>query len=294
MNKLTRFLLGLSLAITSTCVAAAQEKPQGNVSIPKVLQITREFTKPGKAGMVHDKAESAFVQAMSRAKWPTHYLGMTSLSGKQRALFLTRYESFEAWEKDSAAVEKNSTLSAALDRAGMADGELLDSMDQGVFVFNEELSLRPKADISLMRYMEISVFHVRPGHDKGWNDLVKVVKAAYEKAVPEAHWGTFQQIYGGEGGTYLVLTAHKSLSEVDHGFQEDKQFEAAMGEDGMKKLDELFAASVESSQQQLFAFNPRMSYVADEWIKADPDFWKPKAAAASAAKPATEDKTAKP
>jgi len=25
----------------------------------------------------------------------------------------------------------------------------------------------------------------------------------------------------------------------------------------------------------LFAFNPHMSYVADEWIKADPDFWKP-------------------
>jgi len=67
-----------------------------------------------------------------------------------------------------------------------------------------------------------------------------------------------------------------------------------MGEDGMKKLGELVAASVESSQHQLFAFNPHMSYVADEWIKADPDFWKPKAAAAPAAKPATEEKKAQP
>jgi hypothetical protein len=40
----------------------------------------------------------------------------------------------------------------------------------------------------------------------------------------------------------------------------------------------------------LFAINPRMSYVADEWTKADPDFWKPKAVAA----PAAEDKKAKP
>ncbi len=294
MKKVSSFLLGLSLAVTCACVTAAQEKSQGNASIPKVLQITREFTKPGKAGMVHDKAESAFVQAMSRAKWPTRYLGMTSLSGKQRALFLTSYASFEAWEQDNAAVAKNSALSAELDRASMADGELLDSIDQGVFVFNEELSLRPRPDLSQMRYLEISVYHVRPGHNKDWNDLVKTVKSAYEKAVPDAHWGVFGQFYGGEGGTYLVLTARKSLSEVDRSFLDSKQFQAAMGEDGMKKLDELVAVTIESSQHNLFAFNPRMSYVQDEWIKADPEFWKPKTVTAPTAKPATEDKKAKP
>jgi hypothetical protein len=291
MNKFSRTLLAVSLGITCSCVVAAQDKP----AIPKVLQITREFTKPGKAGMVHDKAESAFVQAMARAKWPTHYIGMTSLSGKQRALFLTQYESFEAWEKDAAAVEKNAALSASLDRAGMADGELLDSIDQGVFVFNEELSLRPRPDLSPMRYLDISGYHVRPGHGKDWNDIVKMVKSAYEKAVPEAHWGVFAQFYGGEGGTYLVLTARKSLTEVDRSFLDSKQFQAAMGEDGMKKLDELVASTIESSLHNLFAFNPHMSYVADEWIKND-DFWKPKSAAmpAAAPKPATEDKKAKP
>jgi hypothetical protein len=292
MNKFSRTLLAVSLGITCSCIVAAQESS----SIPKVLAITREYTKPGKAGMVHDKAESAFVQAMARAKWPTHYIGMTSMSGKQRALFLTRYESFEAWEKDNQATGKNGALSASLDRASMADGELLDSVDQGVFVFNEELSLRPNPDLSAMRYLDLSAYRVRPGHDKDWNDLVKMVKSAYEKAVPEAHWGVFTQYYGGEGGTYLVLTARKSLSEIDRGFLESKQFQAAMGEDGMKKLNELVAVTIESSLHNLFAFNPRMSYVADEWIKSDPDFWKPKAAAmpAAAAKPATDDKKAKP
>jgi hypothetical protein len=265
----------------------------GGSAIPRVLQITREFTKPGKSGMVHDKAESAFVQAMARAKWPTHYIGMTSLSGKSRALFITQYESFEAWEKDAAAVEKNAVLNAALDHAFMADGELLDSVDQGVFVFNEELSLRPRPDLSQMRYLDISVYHVRPGHTKDWNDLVKMVKNAYEKAVPDAHWGVFAQHYGGEGGTYLVLTSRKSLSEVDRSFMDSKQFVAAMGEDGMKKLDELAAVTIESSLHNLFAFNPRMSYVSDEWIKSD-DFWKPKVVAMPAAKPAMDDKKAKP
>jgi len=296
MNKFSRTLLSVSLGISCSCIVAAQDKPQGGSPIPKVLTITREFTKPGKSGAIHDKAESAFVQAMTRAKWPTHYIGMTSLSGKSRALFLTQYESFEAWEKDSAAVEKNTALSASLDRALMADGELLDSIDQGVFVFSEELSLRPRPDLSSMRYLDISVYRVRPGHNKDWNDIVKMVKNAYEKAVPEAHWGVFAQFYGGEGGTYLVLTARKSLSEIDRGFLDSKQFQAAMGEDGLKKLDELVAVTIESSLHNLFAFNPRMSYVADDWIKNNPDFWKPAAAAmpAAAAKPATDDKKAKP
>jgi hypothetical protein len=294
MNKLSRSLLGLSLAVTCACFTGAQEKSQASVSVPKVLQITREFTKPGKSGMVHDRAESVFVQAMTRAKWPTHYVGMTSLSGKSRALFLTSYDSFEAWEKDNKAVEKNIALLAALDRALMADGELLDSVDQGVFVFNEEMSLRPKPDISQMRYLDISAYHVRPGHGREWREAVKMVKAAYEKAVPDAHWGMFAQHYGGDGGTYLVLTARKSLSEIDRSFTDNKQFREAMGEDGLKKLDELVAACIESSHHNLFAFNPRMSYVSDEWIKADPEFWKPKAPAAPAAKPAAEEAKPKP
>jgi len=294
MKIVSSFLLGLSLAVTCVCVTAAQENSPGNASVPKVLQITREFVKPGKAGMAHDKAEDAFVDAMRRAKWPTYYLGMNSLSGKSRALFLTWYDSFEAWQKDGDATQKNAALSLALDRASMADGELLESIDQGVFYFREEMSLRPRPDLSQMRYLEATVFHVRSGHDKEWTEAVKIVKAGYEKAVPGAHWGMYEEIYGGDGGTYLVLTSHKSLAEIDQAFADYKQFEAALGEDGMKKLDELSGASVESSQQQLFAFNPHMSYVKDEWIKADPGFWKPKAAAKSAAKAPAEEKKAKP
>jgi hypothetical protein len=290
MNKLSRSLLGLSLVVAFSSSVGAQ----GNAPPHNVLQITREFTKPGKTGMAHDKTESLFVQAMSKAKWPTRYLGMTSLSGKQRALFFIWYESFDAWDKDMAAQAKNAALAAALERANVTDGELLDSVDQGVFVSNEEMSLRPMVDISHQRYLEISSYHVRPGHTKDWNEAVKMVRDAYEKGVPGAHWRMVEQRYGGDGGVYLVLTSHKTLAEIDRGFAESKQFQAAMGEDGMKKLNELVEKAVESSQHQLFAFNPRMSYVADEWVKADPDYWKPKAAAAPAAKPAAEDKKVKP
>jgi hypothetical protein len=60
----------------------------------------------------------------------------------------------------------------------------------------------------------------------------------------------------------------------------------------MKKLNELSAAAIESSQTNLFAFNPRMSYVSDDWVKADPEFWKPKAAPGPAASKKPADKPA--
>jgi hypothetical protein len=274
MKKLSRIALGVCLAVGTVCVAGAQDKPSG---IPKVLQITREYVKPGRAGLAHEKTESAFVEAMRKAKWPTNYIGMTSMSGRSRALFLTSYESFEAWQKDNDAVAKNTALSAAIDRADMADGELLEGLDQGVFYFSEEMSLRPRTDLSQFRYMEFTLFHVKPGKDTEWKEVVKMAKAGYEKAMPDAHWGMFEQVYGGDGGTFLLVSGHKSLAEIDKGFADGKQFETAMGEEGMKKLNNLFALCVESTQTQLFAFNARMSYVKDEWMKADPEFWNPKA-----------------
>jgi hypothetical protein len=84
--------------------------------------------------------------------------------------------------------------------------------------------------------------------------------------------------------TYIVFNPMKSLDEEDKNFADDKEFEAAMGEEGMKKLSELSAAALESSQTNLFAINPRMSYPADEWVEGDPDFWKPKRPLRMAAK----------
>jgi hypothetical protein len=294
MRKLSKFAVGLVLAAMYGSVVEAQGTPSGSAGIPKVLQITREYVKAGKQGIAHDKSESAFVDAMARAKWPTHYIGMTSLSGKTRSLYFTSYPSFDAWQKDTEAVGKNATLAGALDRAAMADGELLESMDQGVFFYNEEMSLHARADLSQARFMEINLFHVRPGKEQQWAEVVKMAKAGYEKGLPEAHWGMFEEVYGAEAGTYLLLISHKSLAEIDKGLLDSKKFGEAVGEEGMKKLNELFAECCEATQQQLFAINPHQSYVQDEWIKADPDFWKPKAAGSSMAKAPAEDKKMKP
>jgi hypothetical protein len=284
--KTFNWLCATALAMAALGSAAAQEQAAGTMSPPKILTITREFVRPGKAGTMHDKSETAFVQAMARAKWQTHYLGMNSISGKFRSLFFTGYDSFDAWEKDVAATQKNAMLAAGLDRASVADGELLDSMDTGVFAYNAEYSLNQQAEhaTAATRYFEVSVYHIKPGHHKEWDEGVKMVVETYKKALPDAHWACYESRYGAPEGTYLFIVARKSAGEIDSDFAHNKDFMAALGEEGMKKLDELAAASIESSEANLFALNPNMSYAPPEWIKAD-DFWKPKGGNALAAAP---------
>ena len=287
MKKIISCLLGAMFLCGGLNLAAAQEMT-GLTPPPKVLVVDREFLKPGKGGSGHEKAESAFVQAFARAKWPTHYLAVNSLSGKNRALFFIGYDSFEAWEKDSMAVQNNAALSAALDRATFNDGDLLSEADASVLTYNEEQSLRAPVDIAHMRYFEISLYRVRAGHRHEWNEAVKLVKAAYEK-VPGVHWAMYEAMFGQEGATYIVIIPRKSAAELDQASEENKKFVEAMGADGMKQLGELESSAIEFTQSNLFQFNPAMSYPRDEWVKADPEFWKPKAAAApKAMKP--EDK----
>lgn len=274
MKRISGLLLGLVFLVSGVGVLSAQDM-SGATPPPKVLVLYREFLKPGKNGMTHEKSESAFVQAVTKAKWPTHYFAADSLSGHPRSLFFFGYDSFAAWEKDDLAAQNNPALASEIDRAGVADGELQADADQTVMTFDEDESLRANVDIAHMRYFEISIFQVRAGHQKDWEELVKLYKAGYEK-VPDVKWATFDVVYAQSTTNYVVFNAMKSASEID---QEDAQFKAfkdALGEDGMKKLRDLEAAAIESSQTNLFMFNPRMSYPADEWVKADPDFWKPK------------------
>jgi hypothetical protein len=289
MKKVSGFLLGMCLVLGTAGVAAAQEKSGDMHAPPSVLRIDREFLKPGKSGSTHDRSESAFVKAMRNAKSPEYYIAMDSMSGKHRALYFTGYDSFAEMEKDALDDQKNAAFSAAIDHAEVADGDLLDSSDQSSWVYRPDQSLNQTGGLVGIRYFEIEVFQIKPGHEADWDEAVKLVKAAYAQ-VPDAHWAMYQNVFGREQPAYLVIIPRKSMSEVDAGFQQGAKFMAAMGADGMKKLSELSAAAIGSSETNIFAINPRQSYMMEDLTKADPDFWRPKAAPAAEKKEKAESK----
>lgn len=294
MKKFVCTLMGLSFAAMGLSFTTAQEASEpGTTGPPAVVQVQREFLKPGKAGALHDRSESNFVQAMSHAKWPTHYFAVNSMSGPTRALYFIGYPSFEAWEKDNEAMAKNAELATAFERATQADGDLLSSSDQAILEYNADLSYHPPQGLGKVRYLEITVFKIHPGHGMDFRALTKMYVDGIEKAgIEDATWVTFEMAYGG-GDEYVIISPDKSMADIDKSNADGKKFSDALGEEGMKKFAELEASTVESVDSELFAINPRQSYPPEAWVKDDPSFWTPKPMMTSTTKPATQAKAAK-
>lgn len=261
-------LAGLSIP----CPAAAQQ-PSDQTSPPKVLEVITEHIKPGQQGSPHARTEAAFVQAMRNAQSPEHYIGLDALTGSSRAVFLLGYDSFADLQKDFDNTQKNASLAKAMDQASIADGALLDRYQTSIYAFREDLSLRPGAEIGKTRYFDITIFHIRSGHDKDWENLVKMHQTVYEK-IPATHWDVFEELYGdNSGSTFLVASPMKSLAEVDDGMASDKKLPTMIGAEQLQKMHDLFSATVESVESNLYVINPKMSYARPEWTKASPTFW---------------------
>jgi hypothetical protein len=190
-------LLFAGLGFAAPSAATAQDHANGATMPPNVLVIMREYLKPGKSGSVHEKSESAFVQAFGQAKEQTHYLAMNALSGKSRALFFLGYDNFAEWGQDNEAMMKNSALAGAVDSAMQSDGELLSSYDSGVFTLNKDLSLRPMTVVGRIHYFEVDAFVVRPGKDRQFEELSKMYRDAYQK-IPNVKWVAYEGRYGFE------------------------------------------------------------------------------------------------
>ncbi len=266
------FLLA-GLGFTESSTATAQDQSSGATPPPNVLVIQREYLKPGKTGSVHEKSESAFVQAFAQAKSPTHYLAVDSLSGKSRALFFIGYDSFADWGKDLQTMQSNPTLAQAIDSAQEADGELLSSYDTGVFVYQPDKSVHAAVNVGQARYWEITILKIRTGHDEDWDALVKMHDSVFGN-VPNAHWAMWAKRYGQDSGSiWIVTTPMKSLAEIDAVRAAGKQAWAGVSADQKKKMSDLEASTIESIESNLYAVNPKMSYPRDNWKAADPGFW---------------------
>src|ERR1700761_3322102 len=247
-------------ATTLVTPRVASAQTPGDHKPPKVLVIDREYVKPGKAGSLHEKAEGAFIKALTEAKSPAYYISMDSLSGPQRSLFFFPFDSFKEWGKQQESEHANPALSAALDQAYIEDGENLSQSGSSAYLYHPELSLHEELVIPHMRYFEITQFHVKPGHQHEFEEMAKLEKICFEK-MADVHWAAFESMDGeNNGGMWIVVNPMKSLDEVDKGLASGKQFEASVGAAGMKHMEELASACIESSQTNVFAVNTKNSY----------------------------------
>lgn len=279
-------LLGVSLSGAAEALAQSSEKSANPGAPPKVLTIFREEVKVGK-GAAHEKFESNFVRASMRAKWPAHYLAMTSLSGQSEAWYMTGYDSFADWEKDRQATEKATAFNTELEQLAEKDAEFLSGGRGLTAILREDLSRRAASiNASQARYMRVLTYRVRPGHEADFMEAAKIVREAHDKVSVNVPWAIYQVVSGATTPTFLVFVPLKSLSELDEILARQKALQEAEGEENMKRLQKLAAEGYLGTETNIYALSPKMSYVPEEWAAADPEFWRPKALLAGGSAPA--------
>ncbi len=262
----------LLLSAVSVAPLAAQTAAVNPPPPPSVLWIQRELVKPGK-GSAHNEWEAGWPAAFGKSNWPTTYLAANALTGSNEAWFFIGYPSFEAMEKDMGQMDANASLTAEMKRLGAGESDFLESTSGVLAQYIPSVSYKPVVDIPKMRYFEILRYAMKPGHEGDFIKAATIYKDGFTKAGIDNHWATYRVVSGMPAGTYLVIVPMRSLSMFDRTGSEDEAMARALGPEQMGALGKLVTDGVATVQSQIFAFNPKMSYVSKEWKAADP-FWR--------------------
>jgi hypothetical protein len=262
-----------------TCSARAQDNTQSGNSQghepPAVMQIVVETVKEGRSP-AHEKVESDWAAAFRRRQMP-HQLALTSMTGTPEAWFLTGFPSFAAVEDNDKTFRKPG-IKEEMDALDERDGELRANSRFMYAVYRKDLSYHTDlVNLSKLRYMSITVFRPKLGHTSDFEEGSKKFQEAYEKASIKAPWATYQVISGAAADMFVLLEPMESLKWMDEEPARGKAIQSAMGEDYqrmMKGAGDVFT----SISSNLYAVNPRMSYMSKDVEDGDPAFWRSKPA----------------
>jgi hypothetical protein len=246
--------------------------PTGVAPPPKYIYLTNISIKPNMTGAVIAD-ESTEVQAERAANAPINYFGMVSITGSPRALFFAGFDSFDSMQKEHDQGMSDSKLQDALKAADATEAPALSQTYGSIYKFRDDLSLNSAIDISQERFFDITLFHVHSGHYQDFEHLVKLYMKAYS-TIAGSHWAMFEKLYGEDSDrTFILVTPIKALAEEDQFMIDGDNLPKTAGDDQLQLMRELGSETVESSESDLFAIIPQISYVPAAWLTASPDFW---------------------
>ncbi len=260
----------LLLTVVSAFPVIGQNAPMNGP--PPVLLIQRELVKPGK-GTAHNQWEAGWPAAFTKANYPTNYIGMNALSGINEAWFLIGFPSFDAMEKDQARMDSDARLTIEMRRLGAGESEFVENTRAVLAAYVPSVSYKPNVDLAKMRYFEILTYAMKPGHEGDFIKAAGLVRDGYTKAGLDQPWAIYRVVSGMQAGTFYVFLPMRTISTLDKGPSDDEAMSRALGPDQMNALNKLVLDGVATYQSQIFALNPKTSYVSKEMKAADP-FWR--------------------
>ncbi|MEP6819636.1 MAG: hypothetical protein ABJA18_08885, partial [bacterium] len=295
MKKSLLFFVVVAISAFSQVFAQTPERP----SPPRVLLIVREDIKPGMMG-THNRHSAEFANIFNKLQTPNHRIALVPVAGSENeVIYLTGADTFAELEGIQKATDEKmaaagGSMKADMDRLDKEAPQLHAGMRDMLAVLRPEYGyipdVNPDINIATMRYFAVTTVRLRPGQEDQYAELLKIQKAARDKAKAELHVVAFQIIAGTPSPTLMFFRPMKSLAEYD--LRIGPRVRAAMSDDQQKRTDKLAVDTIQFSETSVYAMSPQMSYASKAMIAGDPGFWTPKPA--MMAKPKPKKKMAKP
>ena len=276
-------------ALSAVCLCAPMARPvaaQVPTVPPQVIWVFREDVKPARA-QLHETVEQSYAQHWAKGGVKP-YLALDAISGNaSEAMFVSSYPTWQAFEDDLKAFNKASSGPEFVSLAKQ-EAELVNGVRGTVATYREDLSYRGDRlmqQLPQARYVMMRTINVKPGHEENFADVQHEVIKTHAEAKIDEEWVMYQVTAGAPAGTYLFFQPIKSLKDVTALDDMHKKYLDGLSADLKARRRQLAESGINFDQRDLYAFNPKESYVSTEFAAASPEFWTtPKTAAV--AKPA--------
>jgi hypothetical protein len=263
------FVAGFTLPVAP--VVAAQDQPS-QPGPSKYLYISNNIVHPGHFAEFY-KIETDEVQALRAAHAPGIGIGAVPITGGDDVVFFHGYDSFDEMQKRHDQIVAMTQLENTLRADGAAEAPLLTDRYTSIYTYKPELSLHTNRKVEDARFIEVTVYHIASSHHHDFEALARVYVKTLDSN-PNANWAYYEKMYGKDSDdTVAIFTLMKSLSDVDQEVTDNVKIPEAMGKDQMQLLMEEGSNIIKSSESDLYAINPQISYVPDSWLTDQPDFW---------------------
>lgn len=262
------------LAISALPLFAAEPAPGLPTSQPKLLTIEREFVKAGRRAD-HARNEAGWPAALEKAKSPEYYVALVSMTGGSEAWYIIPQESHAAMAASMKREDKNPELSAELERLAARDAEFVDRVQTIQARARPDLSFGKFPDVSKIRFYEITIYTVKPGHTADFDALAKAYGAARGRVAPNSSYRTYEVIAGMPDATYLVMSSVEDYGEFDGAMMDHEKTMAGANPEEQKVFGK-YGDTVAKSETNRYRLDPVQSYVPQETRAKDPEFWKSK------------------
>lgn len=284
MKTIFQLVSTACLLLALPLVTLAQTAPPP----PNIILLVREEIKPGEMP-AHQQEAAAFIRTLAKAnarisneKLRDGRIGMSPVAGNENEVaYLWAYDSFADMEAKAKESERLATdpalMKADFDR--LPDNRLHVSQRDTLAVFRPELSYGlGRIDIAEARYMVMTTFRIKPGHEEEyWGMVKKHVFPARDKAGIKASYAIYSSVGGVPNGTFFQFRPLRSLAELDE--RAPVATRNAMGSDTKEEVDKVTDRSMLVSETTVYRINPRLSLVAPAMAARDKSptpFWNPR------------------